>query len=83
MRRCERMTLVYVVMAIVAGLTLIAQWEGRRVAWRGAGVGAVVGFVMALIEGDPGLLALSFAVGTFAATGFELIGRLAKRLRNG
>ena len=79
------MTLVYVLLAIVAGAVLWGHWKVKehKAVWGGAALGAIVGLVVALVEGDPGLLALSYAAGTFAATAFEGIGKIVKRLRAG
>jgi hypothetical protein len=73
---------VSTVLAIVAGVVLILHWKGPNAVWGGATVGAIVGLVIALVRGDWGLLALSFAAGTFAGAVFEWIGRIAERLRN-
>lgn len=72
---------VTAIVAIVAGVLLILHWKGPNAVWGGAGLGAIVGLVIALVKGDWGLLALSFAAGTFAGTVFEWVGRIANRLR--
>ncbi len=69
-------------LAIIAGVLLILHWKGPNAVWGGAGLGAIVGPVIALVKGDWGLLTLSFAAGTFAGTVFEWIGRLGDRLRH-
>ncbi|MEE8566986.1 MAG: hypothetical protein V3S81_00120 [Anaerolineales bacterium] len=74
---------VTAILAIIAGVLLILHWKGPNAVWGGAGVGAIVGLVIALIKGDWGLLALSFAAGTFAGTVFEWVGRIANKLRSG
>ena len=68
--------------AIIAGVILVLYWRERRSAvWGGATAGAIVGLIIALVKGDWGLLTLSFAVGTFAGTIFDFIGRVGDRLR--
>jgi len=70
-----------IVMTAVAIILLVLHWKGPNAVWGGATLGVIVGLIIALVAGDWGLLALSFAVGTFAGTLFEWVGRLAKRLR--
>ena len=70
-----------IVMTVVAIILLVLHWKGPNAVWGGATLGVIVGLIIALVTGDWGLLALSFAVGTFAGTLFEWVGRLAKRLR--
>jgi hypothetical protein len=80
------------ILAIIAGVLLILHWKGPNAVWAGAALGAIVGLVLGFIRGDWvlvigyteahwGLLALSFAVGTFAGTIVEWIGRIVRRLR--
>ena len=69
-----------VILAIIAGVLLIIFWGGRNAVWGGATLGVIVGLIVAVVSGDWGLLALIFAIGTFAGTFFELIGRLSKRV---
>lgn len=69
------------ILAIIAGVLLILHWKGPNAVWGGAALGAIVGLIIALIKGDWGLMTLSFAVGTFAGTVFEWIGRMTKRSR--
>ena len=78
------MTLVYVLLAIVAGAVLLGHWKVKehKAVWGGAALGTIVGIVIFVVTGDPGLLALSYAVATFAGTVFEWSGRIARRLRN-
>ena len=73
---------VTAILAIIAGVLLILHWKGPNAVWGGAGVGAIVGVVIALIKGDWGLLALSFAAGSFAGTVFEWVGRIANKVRS-
>ena len=73
---------VRAILAIVAGVLLILHWRGPNAVWGGAGVGAIVGLVIALVRGDWGLLALGFAAGTIAGAVLEWIGRLANKLRS-
>jgi hypothetical protein len=75
---------VCVALAIVAGVVLLGHWRvgEHKAVWGGAALGAIVGLVVGPVKGDPGLLALSYAAGTFAGVAFERIGRIAKRLRN-
>ena len=72
---------VTAILAIIAGVLLILHWKGPNAVWGGAGVGAIVGLVIALIRGDWGILALSFAAGTFAGTVLEWVGRVANKVR--
>lgn len=69
------------ILAILAIVLLVLHWKGPNAVWGGATLGVIVGLIIALVAGDWSLLALSFAVGTFAGTLFEWAGRLAKRLR--
>lgn len=66
-------------MAIVAGVLLILHWKGPNAVWGGATLGVIIGIIVALVKSDWSMLALIFAIGTFAGTIFEWIGRLAKR----
>ena len=68
-------------LAIIASVLLILHWRGPNAVWGGAGLGAIAGLIIALIKGDWGLFTLSLAVGTFAGTIFEWLGRLSDRLR--
>jgi len=70
------------ILAIIAGVLLLLHWKGPNAVWGGALLGAIVGLVIALINGNWGLMALSFAYGTFAGTVFEWIGRIANKFRN-
>ena len=70
-----------IVMTVVAIILLALHWKGPNAVWGGATVGVIVGLIIALVAGDWGLLALSFAGGTLVGTLFEWVGRLAKRLR--
>lgn len=74
---------VTTILAIVAGVLLLLPWKGRSAVWGGATLGAFIGLLIGLIVGDWGLMALSFAIGTFAGTFFEVVGRLANKLRSG
>lgn len=69
------------ILAIISGVLLILHWKGPNAVWGGATLGAIVGLIIALVKGDWGLMALSFAAGTFAGTVFEWIGRIANKLR--
>lgn len=68
-----------IVMVVIAGIFLVFHWKGPNAVWGGATLGLIVGLIVALVTGDWGLLALVFAVGTFAGTLFEWVGRLTKR----
>lgn len=70
------------ILAIVAGVLLILHWKGPNAVWGGAGLGVVVGLIIALVKGDWSLLALSFALGTFAGTFFEWIGKIVDKLHS-
>jgi hypothetical protein len=74
---------VSTVLAIVAGVLLVLHWKGPNAVWGGAGLGAIVGLIIALVKGDWSLLALSFAAGTFAGMVFEWLPKIAKRLARG
>jgi hypothetical protein len=69
------------ILAIIAGILLILHWKGPNAVWGGATLGAIVGLIVALVKSDWSMLAFIFAIGTFAGTLFEWIGRLAKRRR--
>jgi len=69
------------ILAIVAGVLLLLHWKGPNAVWGGALLGAIVGLILAIINGDWGLMALIFALGTFAGTFFEWIHRIANRFR--
>lgn len=71
-----------IIMAIVAGILLAVFWRGRNAVWGGATIGAIVGLILALVRHNWGLLALSFAIGTFVGLGIEGIWRLGQRVRN-
>ena len=72
---------VRTILAIVAAVLLVLHWKGPNAVWGGATLGVIVGLIVALIVGDWSLLALIFAIGTFAGTVFEWVGRLANRFR--
>jgi hypothetical protein len=65
---------------ILAIVLLALHWKGPNAVWGGATLGVIVGLIVALVVGDWSLLALIFAIGTFAGTIFEWIGRLTERL---
>ena len=67
------------ILAIVAAVLLILHFKGPNAVWGGATLGVIVGLIVALIVGDWSLLALIFAIGTFAGTVFEWIGRASRR----
>jgi len=67
-----------IVMTVVAIILLVLHWKGPNAVWGGATLGVIVGLIIALVVGDWGLLALSFAVGTFAGTLFEWVYKLGK-----
>jgi hypothetical protein len=67
------------ILAIVAAVILVLHWKGPNAVWGGATLGAVVGIIIAIATGDWSHLALAFAIGTFAGTVLEWIGRLAKK----
>ena len=71
---------VSTVLAIIAGVLLILHWKGPNAVWGGATLGAIVGLIIALVKGDWGLMALSFAAGTYAGTVFEWLPRIVMRL---
>lgn len=73
---------LYIVLAIIAGILLVLHWKGPNAVWGGATLGVVVGIIVAFITGNWSLLALVFAIGTFAGTLFEWIGRLSQRYRH-
>ncbi len=70
---------VSTILAIVAAVLLLLHWRGPNAVWGGATLGVIVGLIVALVTGNWSLLALIFAIGTFAGTLFEWVGRLAKR----
>ncbi|MFC2022261.1 hypothetical protein ACFLTR_03545 [Chloroflexota bacterium] len=67
------------VLTIIALVVLVLHWKGPNAVWGGATLGSLVGLIIGLVTGNWSMLALSFAVGTFAGTLFEWIGRLSKR----
>ena len=67
------------IMAIVAGVLLLLHWKGPNAVWGSATLGVIVGVVLSLVKGHWDLLALSFAIGTFAGTVTEWSWRLAKK----
>jgi hypothetical protein len=69
------------IMVVVAIILLVLHWKGPNAVWGGATGGAVVGLIIALVKGDWGLMALSFAIGTFSGTFFEWVGRLANYIK--
>ncbi len=68
-------------MAIAAGVLLVLHWKGPNAVWGMAGLGLIVGLIVAVVTGDWGLLALIFAIGTFVGTSFEWVRRLTERAR--
>ena len=66
------------VLTVIAIILLVLHWKGPNAVWGGATLGVIVGLIIALVVGDWGLLALSFAVGTFAGTLFEWVYKLGK-----
>ncbi len=66
-------------MAIVAAVLLVLHRKGPNAVWGGATLGVIVGLIVALVVRDWSLLALIFAIGTFAGTVFEWVGRLSRR----
>ena len=69
------------ILAIIAGVLLILQWNNRGAVWGGATLGTVIGFIVALVTGNWNLLALIFAIGTFTGTVFEWLGRLSQKYK--
>jgi len=67
------------IIAIVAAVLLVLHWKGPNAVWGGATLGVIVGVIVALVVRDWSLLALIFAIGTFAGTVFEWVGRLSRR----
>ena len=70
-----------IILAIIAGVLLLLHLKGPNAVWGGAGLGVVVGLVVAIVKGDWSLLAVSFAVGTFCGVVFEWLGRLSDRIK--
>ena len=73
-----------IILAIVAGILLIVFYgirRGRNAVWGGALLGAIVGLILALVKDNWGLLALSFAIGTFVGLGAEGLGELGDWLK--
>ena len=70
---------IRIILAVVALVLLLLHIKGPNAVWGGATLGMVIGLIVALINGDWSILALIFAIGTFAGTVFEWIGRASKR----
>ena len=70
---------IRIILAVVALVLLLLHIKGPNAVWGGATLGMVIGLIVALINGDWSILALIFAIGTFAGTVFEWIGRPSKR----
>ena len=68
-----------IALVVIAFILLLNHRRGPNAVWGGATLGLIVGFIFSLVQGDWGLLALSFAAGTFIGTVFEWIGRFSKR----
>lgn len=67
--------------SLIAVALLIIHWGDRNAVWGGATLGIIVGLILALVQGNWAVLALSFSIGTFVGTIFEWIGRLSYKLR--
>ena len=80
-----KMMAVSVVLAIAAGFVLITHWTPKKhtVVWCGAGIGAILGFVLMFVMEEPYLFPLIYAVGTFTGAVFEWISRIVRRIRDG
>jgi lysylphosphatidylglycerol synthetase-like protein (DUF2156 family) len=85
MEHWDKTMAVSVALAIVAGIVLVAHWSPRehKVVWWAAGIGAILGVVLSLAIGDPFLLPLTYAAGTFTGAVLEGIGRVVRRIRDG
>lgn len=70
-------------MAGIALVLLALHWRGPNAVWGGAIIGLIVGVIVALVTGHWYLAPRIFAIGTFAGTLFEWIGRLTSRRRRG
>lgn len=70
-------------MVVIAVILLVLHWRGPNAVWGGATLGLIVGVIVALVTGHWYLIPRIFAVGTFAGTLFEWIGRLVRRKRGG
>ena len=70
-----------IAMAVAAVILLGLHWKGPNAVWGGAGLGVIVGLIVAIVKGDWSLLAVSFAVGTFCGVVFEWLGRLSDRIK--
>lgn len=76
------MTTTITILTIIAFILLLLHWKGRSAVWGMATLGIIVGFIIALVRHNWGLLALSFAIATFTGTFFEWVGRLSIHLKN-
>lgn len=74
------MTTTLVVIAVVL---LVLHWGKPNAVWGGATLGLIVGVIVALVTRHWYLVPRIFAIGTFAGTIFEWIGRLYRRGRRG
>jgi uncharacterized membrane protein len=74
----------YYIMAIVAGVAFIvfqSRATRQTAVGGGAGIGTVVGLILALVKHNWHLLALCFAIGVFVGLFAELLGYISDRLR--
>jgi len=74
------MTTILVGIAIIL---LALHWRGPNAVWGGATLGLIVGVIVALVTGHWYLVPRIIAIGIFAGTIFEWIGRLTSRGRRG
>ena len=70
-------------MPVVAIILLALHWRGPNAVWGGAILGLIVGVIVALVTGHRYFVPRIFAIGTFAGTLFEWIGRLTSHGRRG
>ena len=80
---------MWLVLAAVATIALLFFWRGPNAVWGGLALGAVVGFVVALVLALRGhglawvIVAKGVVVGVLLGTLAEIVGRLSNRAKTG
>lgn len=76
---------MWIVLAVVAGLSLIVFWTGKNAVWGGMSIGLVVGLIIALVYAISGsgfhwtIIGKGAVIGTLAGLVSELVWRVANR----
>jgi len=66
-------------LVILAIVILLINWRGPNAVWGGATLGAIIGVINSIAQGDWETLPVFFSVGTLLGFVFERIFRLSKR----